>query len=161
MTAVQTKDQLDRTTQSLRLSKNLSAEDLEYLYSGRKVNVHEVEQFVMNWYKGFDAHQPVEFFTSKLDAKFLIQFPEREAITTEDQFKRWFNEVNPLTEVKHEIRAIEVLQASNNTAKIKIRVDWSARNASETLFFPALQNWEMVKFNGSWKIRTYQVVKSE
>lgn len=121
----------------------------------------EINNFVQDWYSGFDSHQPVEFFNSKFDETFTVQFPGREAITTHAQFQIWFNEVNPLQDVKHDVLSVNILESRKDYAKIEVRVDWSARSGEQKLFFPAFQTWEIKKSNNAIKISTYYVVEAK
>lgn len=95
-----------------------------------------------------------DFFITRLNQKFSIQFLDQEEIVCKEQFEKWYSSVDGLQDVKHDIKNIEVMSISDQKAKVKIHVDWSVRDGNNVLFFPAEQFQELMKVNNQWKFNT-------
>lgn len=117
----------------------------------------ELTTFVRDWFSGFDRHAPADFFLERLTTPdFRIAFPDA-TLRNEPDFRAWHASVDGFQDVLHELREITVVDATSNRAELAIRVDWSARNGSEDLFFAAAQTWTLVRIGQDWKIETYDV----
>jgi len=121
----------------------------------------ELSRFATEWFAGFDRHATASFFLNRLSRKgFLIQFPDQPPIRSAAELIAWHAGVDGLSDVKHEIKSIEVLAQSERRADVALRVDWSARDGGNRLFFPAAQRWSLVREGSNWKLASYLVERA-
>tara|TARA_B100000749_G_scaffold280259_1_gene275673 strand:- start:33348 stop:34862 length:1515 start_codon:yes stop_codon:yes gene_type:complete len=156
-----TKEQLNRTVESLSLSQSLTPEDLEFLYSGQ-MNDSAVEVFVFHWFSLFDRNAPVTEFLPKLSDEVDMKFPEATLESHED-FKDWYAGVLETVETaSHDIQDLEISKVSEALYQIDLVVLWKAKNFDGTnVEFRAQQHWEVQVGSDGPKIKKYLVSEAQ
>jgi hypothetical protein len=124
----------------------------------------ELAEWVAEWYRALDRHDPVEEVLGYLvDDGLELRFPEG-TFTGHDGFRSWYDAVtNRFFDESHEVRRAVARSWADGRATVDVVVAWEAHvwdppaPHSAWLGFEAVQTWEVRQDPDGLRVVTYAV----